>query len=275
MNRIIVVIIIFLAALNITFASDSLKVKEYRKINQTAFGLGEKINYEIKYGFVTAGTAALVTGSNYIMVNGRNCYDINLLVNSSSSFEWVYKFDERYSCVIDAEGIFPWKYSQRIREGRDYKRDFEAIFDQDSMKVRTYTGEFEPKKFEGEYKIPKFTQDALCAFYWARTTDFSNLNIGDMLTVQSFYNEVVYNLRIKYLGTENIEVQAGEFRCRMFQPMVKEGVLNSKADDIIVWITDDERRLPVRIQISVIIGSVKVDLVSYSGLAGTVNAKLK
>ncbi|TRZ63911.1 DUF3108 domain-containing protein [bacterium] len=275
MNRIIVVIIIFLAALNITFASDSLKVKEYRKINQTAFGLGEKINYEIKYGFVTAGTAALVTGSNYIMVNGRNCYDINLLVNSSSSFEWVYKFDERYSCVIDAEGIFPWKYSQRIREGRDYKRDFEAIFDQDSMKVRTYTGEFEPKKFEGEYKIPQFTQDALCAFYWARTTDFSNLNIGDMLTVQSFYNEVVYNLRIKYLGTENIEVQAGEFRCRMFQPMVKEGVLNSKADDIIVWITDDERRLPVRIQISVIIGSVKVDLVSYSGLAGTVNAKLK
>jgi hypothetical protein len=270
---IIILFVIFVFFSN-TYADDTVKTS-YRKIEQNAFKLGERLSYDIRYGFVVAGNAVLEIESEPKVINGRNCYSINLSVNSNSSFEWVYKFQERYQCFMDMEGIFPWRYYQRIREGKDYKRDFEAIFDHDSLKVRTFTGEFDPKKFEGEFTIPKYVQDAISAAYYCRTLDYSQMNVNDNITISSFYKDVVYPLKIVFLGRETIEVPAGEIKCMKFQPLVKEGVLSSKAEDIVVWVSDDERKVPVKISISIIIGSVNVVLTEYQNLAGPLTAKIK
>ena len=79
---------------------------------------------------------------------------------------------------------------------------------------------------------------------------------------------------IKFLGREEAETDAGKFRCIMVQPNVREGDLSTKADDIVVWLTDDAIKMPVKVQVSIIIGSVKVELVSYSGINGNLNSKI-
>lgn len=266
-------ILLIISSFNLNIAQDtSANKKEFRKINQNAFKPGEKLTFEINYGFVTAGEAVMEVDPVYQTINGRKCYDIRFTVNSTSSFDWVYKVKDFYRTYVDVEGLFPWRFEQHIKEGT-YQRDFEAIFDQQNLKAKTYTGEKEPKKFEGEFDIPEYTQDAMSAFYFYRTFDYSKMKVGDITTVQNFYKDKTYPLQVKYLGKETIEVPAGEFRCVKVEPLVQEGGLFKSEGSIIVWMTDDERKMPVKVKTKVVIGSIDADLSEYSGLAGPLNSK--
>lgn len=256
------------------YSLDSNSNFQFRKIDQRAFSTGEKLKFEINYGFVTAGEAIMEISPVLGNVNGRPVYDISVYVNSTSSFDWVYQVRDRYKTLMDKEGLFPWRFEQHIREG-NYKRDFEAIFDHVNLKAKAYTGETEPKKFEGEYEIPMYVQDALSAFYLSRTFDYSGKKAGDIIQLQNFYKDKVYPLDVKFLGRETIDVPAGEFKCIVVEPLVREGGLFKSDGSIIVWMTDDEVKMPVRVKSKIVIGSIDVDLVEYSGITGNLSAKVK
>ncbi|MEO8211350.1 MAG: DUF3108 domain-containing protein, partial [bacterium] len=241
--------VIFIS-LNFSVAQDSESNKEFRKISQKAFKAGEKLTFEINYGFVTAGEAVMEIDKNFQTINGRKCYDIRFYVTSTSSFDFVYTVKDFYRTYVDVEGLFPWRFEQHIKEG-NYQRDFEAIFDQQNLKAKTYTGEKDPKKFEGEFDIPLYVQDAMSAFYYGRTIDYNSMKEGDNVMLENFYKDKTYPLQIKYLGKETIEVPAGEFRCVKVEPLVQEGGLFKSEGSIVVWMTDDDRRMPVKVKTKV------------------------
>ena len=61
--------------------------------------------------------------------------------------------------------------------------------------------------------------------------------------------------------------ELGTFRCLRFKPMVATGNVFSQPYPMDVWVTDDKNHLPVLAKSVVIVGSVKLELISYSGLA--------
>ena len=182
----------------------------FRKIDNKAFKEGEKLTFELNYGFVTAGVAVMEI-PKIKRISGRQAYHVNFTVNSVPSFDWIYKVRDRYETYIDVEGLFPWRFEQHIREG-GYTRDFSAFFDQRKGKAKTS---------EGEYEIPIYVNDIVSAFYFARTLDYSDMAIGDKIHMQNFYKDKVYDLDVKFLGRETIEVPSGKFDCLMVEPQGK------------------------------------------------------
>jgi hypothetical protein len=83
----------------------------------------------------------------------------------------------------------------------------------------------------------------------------------------------VYDLDVRYLGKETIEVPAGKFECIVVEPLVKEGGLFKSEGSIIIYITNDEAKMPVRVKTKVIIGSINADLTSYEGVKGALSSK--
>ena len=186
-------------------------------------------------------------------------------VNSVPSFDWFYKVRDRYETYVDVEGIFPWRFEQHIREG-SYTRDFAAFFDQRKRIAKTS---------EGEYEIPLYVNDMVSAFYYARTLNYSNLKINDRIHLENFYKNKVYDLDVKYLGKETITVPAGTFDCLVVEPLVKEGGLFKHEGNIIVWLTDDEVKMPVKVKTKIVIGSVDANLSHYEGIKGELKSKRK
>lgn len=260
-NKIILTFLLILGTFKFPFAQDTT----LRTVPNNAFKTGEKLTFEINYGFITAGTAQMMIAPNTVNINARPVYDITFTVNSSSAFGSVYKVNDYYKCYLDQAGLFPWRFEQHIKEG-NYQRDFEALFDQVYKKVKTYTGEKDPKKFEGEFDIPQYVHDGISAFYYVRTQSFAGMKPGDVMKLQNFYNDKTYPLDVKYLGKETIEVPAGEFSCIKVQPYFIEGGLFKSEGDITVWLTDDDRKMPIKVSSKIIIGSVDVDLTEYSGV---------
>lgn len=235
---------------------------DFRHLENKAFKEGEKLTFDVNYGFVTAGIAVMEI-PRIKKISGRNAYHITFEVNSVPSFDMFYKVRDRYETYLDTAGLFPWRFEQHIREG-GYTRDFSAFFDQRKGKAKTS---------EGEYEIPLYVNDIVSAFYFARTLDYSNMKINDLIHLQNFYKNKVYDLDVKYLGKETIEVPAGKFECIIVEPLVKEGGLFKHEGNIIVWLSDDEIKIPVKVRTKIVVGHVEAKLNKYEGLAGQLKSK--
>jgi hypothetical protein len=235
-----------------------------RDLPQTAFGVGERLVYDVGYSFITAGEAVFSI-PRIDTINGRECYQVLFTVNSTPSFSWIYKVEDRYETMLDVKGIFPWRFSQRIREGK-YSRDFSAEFDHINLVAKTS---------EGIHPIPPYVHDVVSAFYYARTMDFSQFSPGQKVYLQNFYKDTTYQLGIKFLGYQRVDVDAGTFDCVIVEPLIKEGGLFKSEGRVIIWMTNDERKIPVKVSTKVVVGSIDAELREYYNVAGPIKAKVK
>ena len=235
---------------------------EFRELENKSFAAGEKLIYSVRYGFIPAGTAEISVDASREMF-GREILHTKLLVKSLESFDWIYSVRTTYESYIDKLGLFPWRFALHIRESK-FKADFSAFFDQRRGKAITS---------EGKYDIPLYAQDVVSAFYYARTLDYSGMEKGDKITLVNFYNDSVHNLDVIYLGKETVSVESGTFDCIVVEPLVTEGGFFKSEGNIMLFMTDDDLKIPVQVKIKVIIGALTVELTDFEGLAGEITSK--
>lgn len=240
------------------------QTKTFRYVPNEAFGYNERLNYKVGYKFITAGTGYFHIQPNPVYRNGRECYDVRFEVRSLPSLEMLYRVRDRYRTVLDVAGIFPWEFEQSIREG-NYKRDARAVFDQVNN-IATVK--------DKQYKVPEYVHDIVSAFYYTRTLDLRSMNDGHVFYLKQFFKDTTYTLGVKIHRRETIDVEAGKFRCIVIEPLVVKGGLFKSDGSIFIWLSDDERKIPVKVATRILIGFVSADLVSYSGTRGPVSAKL-
>jgi len=234
----------------------------FRKVNNNAFKAGELLEYKFAYGIMNAGNATLEVKSTTQSVKGRELLHIVGKGKTISAFDWFFKVRDRYETYIDKDGIFPWLFIRRINEG-GYKKAQDYQFFQDQGFVKNQKQE--------TYKVPHGIQDMLSSFYYARTIDFSNAKVGDLFIFDSFVDEEIYPLRIKYAGTTTVKIGLGKFDCMVFHPEVQEGRIFEDDKDLAVYITNDENKIPILARAKVLVGSIRMELIDYKNLANPIS----
>jgi len=234
---------------------------ELRDIDHRAFLPGEKLHYKFSYGILNAGVATLEVKKVDKKIHGRDLLHIVGEGKSISAFDWFFKVRDRYETYIDEKGVFPWLFIRRISEGGYEKAQDYQFFQQDGYVIN------EDKE---KYDVPLGIQDMLSSFYFARTLDFANANKGDVFVVQSFVDEEVFPLRIKFAGTKTVKIKEGKFKCFVFHPLVQEGRIFKKDDDLTVYITADENKIPILAKAKILVGSIRMELTGYENLANPV-----
>ena len=230
-------------------------------VEHHAFTPGEKLSYVLHYGWLNAGVATLELKEYPREIGGRNVLHAVGVGQSTGAFKTFYKVDDRYETYFDEGGVFPYIFVRRVDEG-GYKFSQDYTFMQRKGQVTTQ----EKKTFD----VPAHVQDMLSAFYFARTIDFGNAKVGDVFTIETFLDNELWPLRMRYVGKETIKLRNGKYRCLKFQPVVQEGRIFKGNDDLNVWITDDANRIPVLAQAKVLVGSIKMELSGYEGLANPI-----
>jgi hypothetical protein len=118
-------------------------------------------------------------------------------------------------------------------------------------------------------------QDIVSAFYYVRTLPLSRMPKDTVLQLQNFYGTKTYELGVRVHGKQIVTVAAGTFRCVVVEPLVVEGGLFRSEGRILIWLSDDDRKIPVKVATKVLIGTIDAELTGYSGLRGPLLAKLR
>lgn len=241
----------------------------YRIVDNTAFGHGEKLTFRVYYhslltGKVTAGEAKLEVKNKPVTKSGRETYHVIGTGQSKGAFNFFFKVDDRFETFIDREALIPWYFIRRTREG-GYKKDDEVTFRQNNGLAISRNA---------VKKIPENTQDILSVFYYARTLDITGVQPNESFPLSFFLDDSLYVSKIVFLGREQLKTELGTFNCLKFKPMVIKGEVFSEPYPMELYITDDLNRLPVMVKSAVIVGSVKMELVSYEGLKNPFSSKV-
>jgi hypothetical protein len=215
-------------------------------------------------GSITGGKATLEIMDDVKLIENRNTYHVVGIGKTTGLIEMIYKVNDRFESYFDQDALIARQFIRRTREN-NYKKDDLVIFRQrDKLAV----------SLSKIVKVPANVQDVISAFYYARTLDISDLKPGETFEIPFFLDDSVYHSRVIYKGRETVKTKLGKFRCVAFQPMVATGYAFDDPYPITIWITDDANRLPVLIDSEQSVGRARVELISYSGLANPITAKI-
>ncbi|MFC1693426.1 DUF3108 domain-containing protein [Candidatus Latescibacterota bacterium] len=224
-----------------------------RKEQNNTWGVGEELIFSVKYGFYRAGKATMSILETK-EVNGGFCYYIQTTAKSNDFISKFYKVDDRINSYIDVEGLFSRRFEKKLREGKYRSNRIIDFYHNRLIALNTQ------EKY-ALVEIPMYVQDILSALYYLRTFD---LRIGKNQTVEVYADGKVYPLKISIKTKEIIEVPAGKFRCLKIEPSLKsEGIFKQKGR-ITIWLTDDDRKIPVKMTSKILIGSIATYLESYT-----------
>ena len=229
--------------------SDSDAVEFDRFVDNVAFGVGEQLSFDINYGFINAGTATMEV-LRLIEYSGRPCYQVVTRANSNSFFSTFYAVDDRVESVIDAIGLFSWRFEKNLREG-SYRSDRMYAFNQREH-FTVYKGD--------TIEVAPWVQDAISVLYYVRSQE---LKVGASLFVDNFTDGENYPLEVKILKKENITVKAGNFDCIVVEPLTQSVGVFRHEGRLKVWLTDDRLKMPVLMKSKILVGSVSAELTGY------------
>ena len=74
---------------------------------------------------------------------------------------------------------------------------------------------------------------------------------------------------------ETIEVEAGKFKCIVVEPIIRGEGLFKKKGSLRIWLTDDEKKIPVQMKSEVFVGDITTELIKIEGVEGKIEAKIK
>ncbi len=242
---------------------------KYRTVENNAFISGEKLKFSVYYdamftGKVNAGSATIEVKNSGRKFKNREVYQIIGVGKSTRTFDLFFPVRDRFESYVDKLSLVPHLFVRRTREG-SYVKDDDVIFDHENGTAQSR------KKTQ---LVEPFIQDIISAVYYARTIDFSDAREGQNFSINFFLDDSAYISVIQFQGREVVETSLGVFNCLAFKPMVATGEVFGNPYPMTLWVTDDENKLPVLAKSAVIVGSVKMELIKYSGLAHPVTAKL-
>jgi len=218
----------------------------------SCFSIPERLVYDLTWTGIKAGTASLEIAREN---------DLTRIISTARSAGWVsvfYTVDDRtetISATRQPPSLVgkPLSYRMKIREGR-HRRDRELAFDYGKNKVIFVD------HLEGERKgfdIQETTMDPLSSFYHLRTL---KIEVGKSIFVDIFDSKKLWNVEVLVLRKERVKTKLGIFDTVVIKPLMKsEGIFNRKGD-IYIWLTDDEKHIPIKLETKVVVGTITATL---------------
>jgi hypothetical protein len=244
----------------------------YPQIKHNSFMRGEVLEYKMTYGIFTVGKGSTRISNQFYKLNERYCYKVDVYGKTVGMVDWVADVDDQWGAYIDTAALVPHQFYRRIREGR-YKKDEWTNFDHINQKIEVKvlnnkTGKMKEPKY---YEAPLQIRDMIGGFLYLRTLDFSRINKGDTIAITGFFEDEFYKLDVIYRGKAVVRTKAGKFRAIVLKPVMPKNKLFDGENSITAWFSDDENRIPIKINAEMFIGSAGVELTGYSGLRNTLN----
>ncbi|TRX56232.1 DUF3108 domain-containing protein [Fulvivirga sp. M361] len=236
----------------------------YRSVKNRSFQSGEVLTYKVHYGFISAATAELTISDKLYRLNDRKCYKIEVMGRSVGMFDLFLRIRDTWGTYLDTSAIITHKFYRKIEEGK-YRKNEVVEFDHESHMA--YSKSFDNRKQQWKptktFEVPDNVQDLVSAYYYIRTLNFKELKEGEIISIDTFFDEELYDFSIKFVGREVVKTKLGKIRSLVLSPIMPENSLFDGENAIRFWISDDVNKVPLKVKAELLVGAVEIDIQSF------------
>ncbi len=246
------------------------------EVNQ-AYQAGEIIEYNVAYnwGFIWVNAGEAIFKVEEKKIGGQPVFYFYAYGTSLKKWDWIYRVRDTYESFLDMEYLRPVRFKRNTSEGK-YTVNNAYEFDYEKGKVYTATQNSDKPFSKDTIRLQQCTFDVLSMIYQARNIDYRQYKKDDKIPISLIIDGEIYNLYIRYLGEELLKTRDKKtYQCIKFKPMLVEGTMFSAGENMTVWVTNDENRIPLMIEAKVLVGSVKAYLSNTRGLKNTIKSLVK
>lgn len=245
--------------------------------NNYAFKTGEKLTFKAFYNWgaiwvYAADVEFTVQQKNYA---NKPAYCFEAKASSISRYDWFFKVRDTFRSYVELNTFHMITAERNTSEGS--VKIFERYtFNDDKDKIYSVI-QIHPKPMKKDSILTKEQPlDVLSGVFNCRNIDFERYKVNDKIPVTIVLDGKIHKLFIRYLGKAEVTDRNNrKFRCVKFSSLLIAGTAFKGGEDVIVYATDDENRLPVLIEAKVLIGSVKSYLETYEGLKYPLKSLIK
>lgn len=229
---------------------------------------GETIYYEVAYnwGMLWVNAGEVYFKADTITFNDQPAYAFDSFGRSYSFYDWIFKVRDRFQSRATRDHLKPLWFKRETYEG-GFEVNNQYDFLEDPERIIMQLEHSDKPKTIDTLEMPSETFDVLTAIYHARTINFDTLQAGEKVPVHFIIDGEFYELFIRYQGKEVKKNRDGKsYSCIKFSALLVEGTIFEGGEDLVVWVTDDENKIPIMAEAKILVGSIKAYLTGYENL---------
>ncbi|HYE73430.1 MAG TPA: DUF3108 domain-containing protein [Blastocatellia bacterium] len=213
--------------------------------------VGEKLSFNVSWSnFVTAARLDMELAGQGAFF-GQEGYQIRTRVETVGYVRSLFaEVDNHYTSYVDVKTLLPYRVQNTTRQGTK-SDDTTVTIDQQRQSAKYSDG--------SEIKLLASTYDLPALVYALRSR---GLKTGEKAKFNTFYGTKIFEVEAEAKGTERLTTQAGEFDAVRIDLLAKGK--DSQSYRVRLWLSADERRLPLLITSKPSIGEVKAELAQVS-----------
>ena len=245
-----------------------LAAQGYQLSKIKPFGPGEEIELKATVGFIKAAEANLKVSDIVYRVNQRPTYKIDVFARTTGVFDFFSPVRDNWGSYFDTTRNVPQQFYRFISEGRFRKNEI-LYFNQNEKQVTVAKLEKETKQLKEKIDHDLSSnqiQDMVSGYYYLRMIDFSKIPVGEVITINTFFDDKEKPFRVKFMGREVVKTKLGKVNALVLIPIMGKDKLFEEDNTLKVWLSDDMNKIPLKFQAKIFVGYLEVDVKSVKNL---------
>jgi hypothetical protein len=244
---------------------------------ESAYKPGERLTYKAFYNWgliwVYAADVDFEISQKIFSNYSALCFESK--ASSIPRYDWFFRVRDSFKSYATADDFSPLFAERKTSEGN--LRIYESYtFQHGTNKIYSTLQSSNKTPIKDTISLKSGAYDVLSAVYNARNLDFDRYKLNDKIPVKIVLDGKIHSLFVRYLGKEVVKTRKNQsFKCHKFSSFMVAGTAFKGGEDVTVWVTDDQNRMPVLVEAKVLIGSVKAYLDTFEGLKFPIKAIVK
>ncbi len=221
----------------------------------------ETLTFDIRYGVISAAEAELkaeyIEYTDIFNTEPVSALKVTSTAKTYSFFDVFFEVRDEITSISEKESGLALFYRKKLREG-GYKQRRLHYYLRDSGLCIYKKWRYKQENFKTKYiDIPEDTYDFLGAFYKIRQMD---LQVGDEHLMNMSGDGTTFTAKIIVHKKETIDTIFGKKECLLIEPQLAGETIFKNTGKIMIWLTNDEYKIPVKMESEVKFGSFVADL---------------
>ena len=193
----------------------------------------ETLVYNLKFMGINAGESTLSIKKDTI--SETEVYHLISTTRTNSILDRIYKIRDKINIILDAADLSIRRIEKKMNEGGK-KKFFKSIINYDSLQAISNNKTI---------SIPGKVLDPFGSIYYLRKKE---INISDVFEFDTYDNDKIKKISVVAKKIETVSTDLGSYECIVIEPYSKEGKLLKNKGSMKIWLTNNIKKIPVKIE---------------------------